>query len=96
MLISQFELKLLFTALGDRPLHSNHDVDELNCKTEVKSENLPNVDFHHHHMNLSAKTPGLCYLKRVEEQKRRSRKEKNKLEMEEMGEEEEEVDVEEA
>ena len=62
----------------------------------LKSENLPNVDFHHHHMNLSAKTPGLCYLKRVEEQKRRSRKEKNKLEMEEMGEEEEEEDIEEA
>ena len=40
-------------------------------------------------MNLSAKTPGLCYLKRVEEQKRRSRKEKNKLEEEE----EEEVDI---
>ena len=38
MLISQFELKLLFTALGDRPLHSNHDVDELNCKPDSFEE----------------------------------------------------------
>ena len=38
-------------------------------------------------MNSSAKPPGLCYLKRVEEIKRRSREEKNKIE------DEEEVDI---